>query len=446
MVFINYVTKNNVESTIATWISAVATTVTVASGDWPLFWSVFPVLVTMENKEADWTVAKREIVKMTWRTGDVLTIVRSAWFCPASDTAQTHTNTPFTFASSDKISIYLTEEVIDDIQNELERKVNIAVLQDRSEIYDTSIVWTDSYSIALTTPISAYTDWMWFSFKADVWNTWPSTLDVDLVGAITIKKKHNVDLVTGDIEAWQIVDVVYDWTNFQMQSQLASSEAWTFDIAWLSAETESDDVLDMFAFYDDSAGLNKKIAKPDFIETITGWCLQKRINQVYSDTTSNWSGATSHTFDFDTWILVSDCDYFTMTGSMYFTRDNGAGAIIWNACSFNVWKFWNVQINKSTFTGEADSSLVFSDDTENEVINEGSGVWNATLSWQSWYQPNDITDPWISLQTYWWWTNLILRIVIFTNQASSWTPRNEIWIQGLLKYTNDVVSGWTFIS
>lgn len=57
-----------------------------------------------------------------------------------------------------------------------------------------------------------------YVFGAAATNTGPATLDVDGRGPKTIKKFFNQDLVAGDIQAAQIVMVMYDGTNFQMVS------------------------------------------------------------------------------------------------------------------------------------------------------------------------------------------------------------------------------------
>ena len=60
-----------------------------------------------------------------------------------------------------------------------------------------------------------------FTFTANTANTDAATLNVESTGAKTIKKLHDQDLETGDIEAGQVVIVVYDGANMQMTSQLA---------------------------------------------------------------------------------------------------------------------------------------------------------------------------------------------------------------------------------
>ena len=109
------------------------------------------------------------------------------------------------------------------------------LVQDSKYVYAVDSVGTDSYAITLVPAVGAYADGQVFHFKAGTANTGAATLNVNGLGAITIKKLHDQDLATGDIEAGQIVTVVYDTTPtpdvFQMQSQLASAAAGGGDVA-----------------------------------------------------------------------------------------------------------------------------------------------------------------------------------------------------------------------
>lgn len=89
--------------------------------------------------------------------------------------------------------------------------------------YVASATGNDSYAISPTPAITAYVTGQIFTFKADVANTGACTLNVSSLGAKTLKKKVSADLSTGDIIANQIVTVVYDGTNFQVISRLASA-------------------------------------------------------------------------------------------------------------------------------------------------------------------------------------------------------------------------------
>lgn len=81
----------------------------------------------------------------------------------------------------------------------------------------------NAYLVAANRTISAYYDGMRVGFHASFANTASATLDIDSVAAKTIKKNHDVDLASGDIEINQYVEVVYSATDdtFQMLSPLA---------------------------------------------------------------------------------------------------------------------------------------------------------------------------------------------------------------------------------
>jgi hypothetical protein len=88
--------------------------------------------------------------------------------------------------------------------------------------YAASATGTDSYAITVS-GISSYTTGQTYKFKADVANTGSASLNVNGLGAKTIKKDVTSDLVTGDILANQIVLVTYDGTNMQLSSETAGT-------------------------------------------------------------------------------------------------------------------------------------------------------------------------------------------------------------------------------
>jgi hypothetical protein len=90
--------------------------------------------------------------------------------------------------------------------------------QSVSTVYAADSVGTDSYAITLSPAPGAYTTGMRVSFKAGTANTGACTLNVNSLGAKDIKKFSSYDTVTGDIVVGQVVTVVYDGTNFQMQT------------------------------------------------------------------------------------------------------------------------------------------------------------------------------------------------------------------------------------
>lgn len=84
--------------------------------------------------------------------------------------------------------------------------------------YAASGVGNDSYAISVTPTPTSYTIGDEYVFKADVSNSGAATLDVNGLGAKSIKKFSNVDLSDGDIKASQVVSVIYDGTSFQLQT------------------------------------------------------------------------------------------------------------------------------------------------------------------------------------------------------------------------------------
>jgi hypothetical protein len=88
--------------------------------------------------------------------------------------------------------------------------------------YAASSVGTDAYAITVTPAPIAYVAGQVFKFKADVANTGACTLNVNSLGAISIKKPDGNDTSTGDIIADQIIEVIYNGTNFQLISTLPS--------------------------------------------------------------------------------------------------------------------------------------------------------------------------------------------------------------------------------
>lgn len=81
----------------------------------------------------------------------------------------------------------------------------------------------NTYVIAPSPAITAYTTGAIFSFKATNANTGASTLNINSLGVKTIKKNVTTDLGPNDILANQIIIVEYDGTNFQLISNPAST-------------------------------------------------------------------------------------------------------------------------------------------------------------------------------------------------------------------------------
>jgi hypothetical protein len=117
--------------------------------------------------------------------------------------------------------------VIDDVSAVVTKKVKVSTFlkktQDGSTIYAADAGANDTYAVTLSLVPTVYTTGMVVNFKANTANTGAATLNVNSLGAKTIKKNKDQDLSDNDIKSGQVVTVIYDGTNFQMQSQLANS-------------------------------------------------------------------------------------------------------------------------------------------------------------------------------------------------------------------------------
>ena len=98
----------------------------------------------------------------------------------------------------------------------------------------------DSYAITVAN-YTAYAAGDRFEFKANTANTGAATLNVNSIGAVTIKKftsaSPGADLADNDIRAGQIVTVVYDGTNFQMLSALGNAGGGSGDAVLANNQT-----------------------------------------------------------------------------------------------------------------------------------------------------------------------------------------------------------------
>jgi hypothetical protein len=99
---------------------------------------------------------------------------------------------------------------------------------------------TDTYAITLAPAITTYVTGTCFDFKANTANTGAATLNVNTIGAKTIKKAAGgvtTDLATNDIRAGQLVTVCYDGTNLQMQSTLGNAASGTVTLTGVETLT-----------------------------------------------------------------------------------------------------------------------------------------------------------------------------------------------------------------
>lgn len=119
MTYIWYKSANNVVSYLVSAISSNTTSMIVNDG-W-IFPSSFPYLVTIEQQLNGQTVV-REIVEVTAKSWNTLTINRAVEPCVADDTAtpKTMSQIAHNFEANSVVSLVMTAWTLKDVQDEMD--------------------------------------------------------------------------------------------------------------------------------------------------------------------------------------------------------------------------------------------------------------------------------------------------------------------------------------
>lgn len=402
MVFVNYKVKDNAIGQLQTSVTTGATSITLKSGEganFPSLWvweKFLAVLVQYDGSGFEESnIVKRERVIATARSGDVVTITR--W---------DESDTPLEFDADDYFIATWRAKDAQDMKDEIARletdKLNIADYQNWEKVYAASSWWTDSYAITLSPAISSYTAWQVFKFQADVGNTGTATLNVNGLWAKTIKKRHDMDLETGDIEAWQIVTVAYDWTNFQMDSQLALVP--TTDIDWTTEVTESIAKADKFLLYNSSASANHKAWPEKTLVKPFGWS--------WADWSVDWSAWITITWSNDTYI---EKNYESWAAAQWWGK---TCTVTPTWCIVHIKVAWDADLTDWTFN--------FADKWKAWWSGESYSGWRGWLT--AWTDANWLFDsvwggsPAVadSQDWWWWWASVI-------NNGSQWWWSGGAW-------------------
>lgn len=113
---------NNVSITLQFTLTSGATTIILPTGKWGLFtWATTPLRWVIEEFDDSKNVVKREIVSITWISGDQLTIARAVEPCPIGDSAsaQQQVSQVFNTPAKTKISVVMTKGILDDINTSI---------------------------------------------------------------------------------------------------------------------------------------------------------------------------------------------------------------------------------------------------------------------------------------------------------------------------------------
>ncbi len=189
------------------------------SGD---IWQVNEFIITIEVRDADGDVTAREKVLIKDRSTDTLTVRTRGY---DGSTAQS-------FSTNDYVNLHVVsntiEHFIDCIYDALvainTNQTDIDNIESGASFYALATGSSNAYAITISPAPTAYATGNIFIFKANFANTGTCTLNVNSLGAKTIKKADGAtNLDSGDIANGQIVQVVYDGTNLQMGTQIGNA-------------------------------------------------------------------------------------------------------------------------------------------------------------------------------------------------------------------------------
>lgn len=98
--------------------------------------------------------------------------------------------------------------------------------------YGASATGTDDYAITLPLAPLAYTTGMVVVCKADVICSGSCSLNVNTLGAKSLKVQYNIDPPDGYIKAGSIFIAIYDGTNFQIGFPILNNREMSYGVAW----------------------------------------------------------------------------------------------------------------------------------------------------------------------------------------------------------------------
>jgi len=323
-------------------IGASTTTMSIKDSKWWLFPTTFPYRLTIEQLSNS-LVTKREIVEVTNKTGDTFTITRAVETCPLNSDAITQTQTAQSFTDGALVQMRFTwwiyndlyTEVYTNIPADLSLKLDKTTYNSEKIAYASSSTWNDDYVVSISDVISL-TDWQTFKIKADVWNTWTATLNVNSLWAKTLKKLKAsafADLETGDLIANQIYFAIYN-----------SSNGWFFQFSIDVAQVVVPDVgstKSTIVAWENITSWNALYIHTDWKVYKTDASNSSKINFVWfaTNTISSWWNVvvdTSWISNTQSWLTAWSNYYLTSTAWAISTTAWTNIAHIWTAISWNL--------------------------------------------------------------------------------------------------------------
>jgi hypothetical protein len=197
--------------------------------------------------------------------------------------------------------------------------------QHNAEKYAADAGASDTYVITLSPVPTSYTAGMVVYFKANTANTGAATLNVNSLGAKTIVKGISSTLDDGDIAAGQLCMVIYDGTNFVLNSPLAKT---TYTNGVTTKDTTNASTTQSIAH--GLGRIPKKISISASVAMGSGAYNIWRAKTVYNGTTQSSMS--------DTWASANPLNGISTSFQLFDNASTGnqAGVITVDATNINI--------------------------------------------------------------------------------------------------------------
>lgn len=244
---------------------------------------------------------------------------------------------------------------------------NYADIQNQEWVY-AAATGTDSIVISLAIAPAAYAAGQRFVFKAANTNTGSATLNVNSLGAKTIKKASNGSIVVleaGDIVSGGIYACVYDGTDMIISGGVGSG-----DKSIASASPTSGSTVDFASVF--SAGYNYEVRISDLTPATDNVGLWLRLTD---DNGSTYESAASYQYGYHGYTSAGAANDAGGTGQTAIVLANAIGSTSNQSISGSI---WIENPGSSTSQCKIHWSLSYRNASNNFVHVSGGGVYNVS--------------------------------------------------------------------
>lgn len=194
MVFQKFKGINDLETKILVPITWSSNTVILDTWEWLKWWSAFPIKWCFISFDSQNRIVKKEVINVTWRTDDILSITRAVEKCKTSYNATTLENIAFSFDNWDYLFNFISAWVFDDINDEIMNKqATLISWTNIKRINWSSILWYWDLSVS----------WTWGSIG------WTLTNQTDLSNALNGKQANLISWT--NIKSVNWLSILWYW-------------------------------------------------------------------------------------------------------------------------------------------------------------------------------------------------------------------------------------------